>query len=676
MPQVLLQLLEFCQRDDANLADLATIVSRDAGVTAKMFALASSAAFHGRARPATVAHCLQMLGMGTIKTVVINESVMQICNALAVGRNLDLCDYWCHSLRCALIARDLAVKMGYSSSEEAYLGGLLHDIGRLAIAVTDPDSYLRAFHESADDETLCAMEFESFALTHAEVGAWLVEKWGLDSFLGDSILYHHEPAERVVSAHHLIRIVRLAQHFSMLCGGEPSPSDLELAQLYGAPEKEMGALVKTAESELVTLAEQFGIILKEPRDGATRPETMPTEAQIAARMRDIVLVDRVLADSPTDCHEAAVQCIARAAKILFDIDAAIWFEPVDVGSRRFRAKPLGTMQDHVSQLEFVRVSSDSVIAGTPDNGPALLTPTRGTHVLDRQILKLLGGESAWLLPFCIAQKCFGILVCSGLGAGAATKLDVWSACQGYFGRAAAALLSRIGQAGPAVTQPLQDQLRGMMHEINNPLSIVRNYLHVLETELAGQNINRTEFAIMRDEMERIGRIVKSVLERDDASAAPQSTRLNLNQVVRDLVVLCRQSAVLAGTVHIGLDLDDDLPSISSDSDRLKQLLLNLLRNSFEALSAGGGTIRIATAAWGGGSVASHVEVCVEDDGPGIPKDILHRLYQPVTSTKGGEHQGLGLAIVGQLVRELRGMINCRSSGQGTRFQLLLPSEPQ
>jgi putative nucleotidyltransferase with HDIG domain len=170
-------------------------------MAARVFALASSSAYHGRGRPSTLEQCLSLLGMNAIKTVVINESVMQVFNRFTSGRDVDLKRFWGHSLRTALIARELARRGSDDASpEEAYLGGLLHDVGQLAILASDPETYTRIFYEYEDNQALCARETEVFALTHAEVGAWLVEKWELDSFLGDSVLYHHESTARVAAA--------------------------------------------------------------------------------------------------------------------------------------------------------------------------------------------------------------------------------------------------------------------------------------------------------------------------------------------------------------------------------------------------------------------------------------------------------------------------------------------
>ncbi|MDE2585053.1 MAG: HDOD domain-containing protein, partial [Betaproteobacteria bacterium] len=211
MPPVLVQLLDLIQRDDLYLGDLAALIGRDVSLVSRTFSAATSAAFLGRNRPASLDQCLSLLGVNAVKTIVINESVMRVFNQFADIREVNLDDFWEHSLRCALIARELAHRLDYPSPDEAYLGGLMHDVGRLAMLATDPEGYKRIFREYGDGESLCTVEHGVFALTHVEVGAWLVEKWGLDSFLGDSVLYHHEPLERLRSAPLLVRIVRLAE---------------------------------------------------------------------------------------------------------------------------------------------------------------------------------------------------------------------------------------------------------------------------------------------------------------------------------------------------------------------------------------------------------------------------------------------------------------------------------
>lgn len=677
MPQVLLRLLDLCHKEDVSLVDLAGVVGKDAAMAARVFALASSSAYHGRGRPSTLEQCLSLLGMNAIKTVVINESVMQVFNRFTSGRDVDLKRFWGHSLRTALIARELARRGSDDASpEEAYLGGLLHDVGQLAILASDPETYTRIFYEYEDNQALCARETEVFALTHAEVGAWLVEKWELDSFLGDSVLYHHESTARVAAAHPLVRIVLAANRLAVLRGVEPGEEENALVALTGAAVSDLGGLLEAVEIELVSVAEQLGIQLPGPADVpavVARPAISEADevALLASRIQDVLLVDQTLAgQGPADGAEAAVQGLSRAIKLLFDVDPALWFEAV---GERFEARPLGLKGNRLAQLGFAR-NSGSRLASTLTEGPSfLLAGQRGGEIIDEQILRLVGGEGVLVLPLATRRRAVGLLVARVNGFAEREALERRSACLTHFGRGAAEVLESVkgGQRSPGGDKGLELRLNSLVHEISNPLSIIRNYLHVLEAECADKAFAPPELGVVRGEIDRIGKILHSVRQGREKPRSGGGASLNLNKVIGEIVSLCRSSLAVGPGIDIRLDLSSELPDIATDGDGVKQLLLNLLKNAIEAMP-NGGIVRVTTAPWGSGSGASHAEIAIEDNGPGIPKEILARLYQQVASTKGGQHQGIGLAIVGQLVRDLRGLINCRSSAQGTRFQILLP----
>src|ERR1700712_3761972 len=213
MPQILIKLIEHLQADDLGMPELAALISNDAGMTAKILAVANSSAYHRVHRQDGLEPALMALGTDVIKTLVISESVFQTFNSFPHSGSTDLRGFWKNSLTAAVIARDLAKRMDYPHVEEAYLAGLLHNVGRLALLATAPKEYAVNFM-ARDDEDLCAVEQRTLQITHSEAGAWLIERWHLDSFLADSVLYHHEPVARLESAHPLIRIVRLAH---LLC---------------------------------------------------------------------------------------------------------------------------------------------------------------------------------------------------------------------------------------------------------------------------------------------------------------------------------------------------------------------------------------------------------------------------------------------------------------------------
>jgi signal transduction histidine kinase len=134
-------------------------------------------------------------------------------------------------------------------------------------------------------------------------------------------------------------------------------------------------------------------------------------------------------------------------------------------------------------------------------------------------------------------------------------------------------------------------------------------------------------------------------------------------------------------LHLGYAADHDVDlelvtrpgavMLSSDEQRLAQILNNLVRNAIEA--AGGESVTIGTDTGVFREGREGVEVYVTDTGPGLPRAVLERLADPKESSKGGDHAGLGLHIVHRLVGELGGNIDVRTAaGQGTSFSLFLP----
>ena len=128
-------------------------------------------------------------------------------------------------------------------------------------------------------------------------------------------------------------------------------------------------------------------------------------------------------------------------------------------------------------------------------------------------------------------------------------------------------------------------------------------------------------------------------------------------------------------IAVQTQLDPAIPIIVTDRDKLKQVLINLLKNAAEAMQEGGSLLISSR-----GKILrdgnEYIEISLIDNGPGIPEHVMANLFKPVSSTKGKGHAGLGLSIVKNLVDELKGRIFCQSNEiSGTTFQILLPVTP-
>jgi PAS domain S-box-containing protein len=223
---------------------------------------------------------------------------------------------------------------------------------------------------------------------------------------------------------------------------------------------------------------------------------------------------------------------------------------------------------------------------------------------------------------------------------------------------------------------------GIAHEVNNPLAYVRSNLHALLgiAHLVDERLDsfspgdRPQLAEMRDiidetldGVERIARIVDG-LRRFSRPHSDDAVPVDLNAVARQAIRLAELHANRKVTVTPKLA---QLPPVKGSSDRLGQVVLNLLMNAKQALTGRPfGRIVVETLAQHGG-----VELHVSDNGPGIPEDIQDRIFDPFFTTKApDEGTGLGLSIAFDIVREHGGSLEIASrTGEGARFIVRLPA---
>ena len=209
---------------------------------------------------------------------------------------------------------------------------------------------------------------------------------------------------------------------------------------------------------------------------------------------------------------------------------------------------------------------------------------------------------------------------------------------------------------------------GVAHEINNPLgSILANVQNLIRTERDQASIG--DLLIIEKETKRIARIVRNLLEFSSASKV-QSSVTDLNEVITDLLQLLGYSISKKSGVEISVDLEPNLPQALMGEDECKQVILNLIMNSLEAID-NAGKITIETKKVSEG----RVELVVSDTGKGIPTELLPRVFDPFFSTKAEQgNSGLGLSVVYGLVSKIQGTVNVKShEGQGTEVRILLPA---
>lgn len=204
LPQVALRVIELSQKENTSCDELARVIEHDQGLAAKILRTANSS-FYGLRRPcATVNQAVVMLGFSSVKSLALGFSLVGMFTPNAAS-TFDYTAYWRRGLYTAVAARRIAAEAGRYDGDEAFLGGLLQDIGMMAMYRALGERYLRVLDLTGNDHrTLVRFELSELEVQHPEVGALLARRWKLPDALVMPIKYHERPT--AAPAAHAVRV--------------------------------------------------------------------------------------------------------------------------------------------------------------------------------------------------------------------------------------------------------------------------------------------------------------------------------------------------------------------------------------------------------------------------------------------------------------------------------------
>ncbi len=218
---------------------------------------------------------------------------------------------------------------------------------------------------------------------------------------------------------------------------------------------------------------------------------------------------------------------------------------------------------------------------------------------------------------------------------------------------------------------------GVAHEINNPLTGIVTFTHMLLRRNDIPEEVRADLETIAQETERVRKIVKGLLDFSRQTALDREPT-DVNRLVRQTVTLVENQALIKG-VNLTFESGDGLPMVTLDRNQMQSVLLNIIINALDATDPGG-SITVSTNI---GISTSHpgqkgIEVLCTDTGCGIPPENLNRLFDPFFTTKDvGHGTGLGLSVSYGIVERHGGTIWVQSKvGKGSTFKVWLPTEEQ
>jgi signal transduction histidine kinase/HD-like signal output (HDOD) protein len=683
LPHITADLLDKLACSDVSVSELADVIKLDPALSLNVMRLAQDRS--SQAVP-DVANAARLVGRDTLANLVRWSSTLDVFDTYSFCSPGDLTEFWAHSMKCALLAEHLGRELEFHDPDGAFLAGQLHDIGKLLLLTYYPTKYKLRFSGSADGRQKKADPDDLVGDEHASMGAALVRRWRHHSLLADAVFYHHHPADAVARAFPLVKLVYAANLLAkadspdkeLLTRPEMGMLELSSTQLERAVDTAFSSFRKTAAGLNIDLPIAFKDASQAP------PSHTDAHAAVTGHVRDTSLL-ATLSYGLLNAREAndVLHLVEQTLHGHFDIDRVVFFL-IDRESDTLEAH--GQCCSYVGELS-VPLSNDScspVLALNKEHAVDCFVTSGNSKIsiMDEQIVHFLGKEGVVCLPMVVDGAPVGTIA---LGINRADRA-VLSGQQQLLDRlskhAARALLNCQKQSALEVPQQ-QDRVesvitltRKAVHEANNPLGIIKNYLSVLARRMAEQNIEHDEIRIIGEEIARIRNIL-AALVKSSKEVAVTMAPVDLNAMVDDLVRLMKQDLSEQNGIQIHSRLSSSLPMALTDKDVLKQAVLNLLKNSAEALTDGG-NIHVETE-FVPGDKENHVDngngrakLTIRDDGPGIPESVRDQLFQPFVTSK-ASHEGLGLSIAQGLIQQLHGTISCDPAAEsGTQFTIWLP----
>lgn len=680
LPHILLRLIEVCNNEESTAKEISQVINNDPSLCAKVMGMVNLAYSRPSRKAKNIEEALSLLGIDAIKNIAVSASVYQAFSITKYHSLFNLKRFWGHSLMCATLAKKIAKKTLYAYPEEAFMSGLLHDIGKLVLWVNLTKEYADILKSSKDQLDLILAGEARLGATHCEVGAWLITRWSLESFMADAVLYHHEKTDRIQDALPLVKIIYVANILCPEANMEKGVKFRIAEDILGFVGSEVEEIALQAQREVSGIARSLDIEI-EPLDisgKAVSQKDHKKQQHLIREVKAISLLQGTLQNLlKAHDEDSILTVVQQGLQVLFDVEIIFFFlydpeKDILIGK--------GIMGDeHVDLINEVAIPFqkeksllvEALRQGTPLDSFSYSKKASPT-IIDEQIIRLIEKDGMLCLPMIAQEQYIGVIVI-GIDESRVSHLSKPIRLLTMFTKQATLALYanhlRESEAERIQSQRLTASstiARKVVHEVSTPLSIVKNYLNILGRNLAEENLGQEELRIINEEIDRVALMLSKLSDFSEPEVQPTDA-LDINALLSDVIGILQKSLLLGHNIGVHLTLEPLLPEVTTDKNSLKQVFINLIKNAIEALREGG-NLYVSTR-----HVLGYVEITISDDGPGIPDTIKSRLFEPFVSSKGKDHAGLGLSIVYNIVKELKGTITCKSDRKkGTSFKIVLP----
>lgn len=726
LPAVALRILEATTSEHTSARDVVRLIEADPALTARILSLLKRADLGLRDDVITVERAVVLLGLEAVRNAALAVEVYETFAAAEAGPGSALvrAEFWKHSLAVAcaaeLVARGL--KARDVAPAEAFVCGMLHDIGKIALDACLPKSYARVVRRCDHERAcICDVERDVLGLDHTLAGKRLLTHWRLPQPIVESAwLHHHSALPDSVAHRRLVAVVHLADNlvrrqrigYSAYQHVEPVEA---LAESVGLAPGHLDAVVQELPARLEAIAQAFGLDdIRSHQVYARSLADANTElSRLNARLADAnrrlerrsqcFEALRQFVQSLADDSDVGAVCYAAAA-----VMGRLFSSPTAVAFARMRADGLMDASvwngaDH-HRRTVVFDAAEQLVDVPPSGGAAQagavqLEKAHKFHVqVWERLTRLHPGTALWALPIVHARSEIGAVLFEAHEDDAAAFAPLRDECEALSTAFGLAMSSAAARAGAErLSEELLDMNRrlktaqqallrtralsmvaemaaGAAHELNNPLAVIAGRAQMLagEPELSEDEATASALRVINDQAARASAIVSELLHFAKPPT-PSPARVSLARVFETLWQHYQGGEIARGG-RLSFEVSDaDLCAVV-DPGQLNTILKALIDNALEAADPQKGSVTVNSPS---AATDETVRIRVQDDGPGMTADVVERAFDPFfSSRRAGRSRGLGLSHALRLTEINGGRLWLESTLQaGTTAFLELPARP-
>ncbi len=716
LPVVATRLLSLTASDESNARQVTDLIMGDQSLTAKILSLCRQADRGVRTDVMTIDKAVVLLGFTEVRNAVLSIKIFETFDPHESRKeekpdSFNRVDFWRHSLAVGIAAELIAAAHGSPADlppAEAFVAGLLHDIGKVALDHVLPKSFARVIElTDLNQGNIAEFERRIIGLDHHTAGKRIAEQWQLPHRLQDCIWLHGSSYESLPRLDHrrLIGLVGLAdlivrqQHLGYSGNFQIKQTPRELAQKLALDPDRIERVAQRLHEEVEKRARALGLEDRPSRDLYLQSIEQANQvlgrlnSALERRSRGLSKQSQVL-DAIGAFHAAAQPgrsmldvmnlVVSNAGTALGEGFYALLQQSEQEGQPWFIAQYGTQGQPLRSQyIEPPPLAPDLTRLG--EGEPVSMNLTQILPWIADYLLEAPDLREVKLLPLSCGWGTAAVLLHNQ------TQLPPWpqlSALLSTWGSAIAAagqhdgarrMGEELAEANRALAEA-QDKLlhtesmarlgemaAGAAHEMNNPLAVISGRSQLLSISLPPGTKEQKAAQTIFEQAHRLSDLITSLrMFADPPRADPKPT--DIGALLQETIKRVRKEQG-ANDKPVNLQIKTKLPSVSLDASQIQSAITELIENGLQASPRTGVhvTVRVEP-------VERHLIVQVNDDGVGMDGHTLAHAMDPFFSNKtAGRRVGMGLPRAQQLAAAHGGWIELRSKvGEGTTASLFLP----